>query len=484
MYDLVIIGAGAAGSSLFIHLMTQEIQNSIRDIAFLDSVGLGNGIAFNREERFILCNTSVGVNSLFAADPTHFLVWLRENPELCRTWGVDTAALTLSSFVPRGLFKAYLQAFLAQARMRARALGISLHHIPAKARRIERTGDGYVILDDREEQLIARSVAVCTGLSLPNAPLPGRVMGAGFAQSPYDITSYDEFLGDCASVLIIGSRQGAIDAALLVAQARPGCSVVMMSRSGCFPSVRSEMVEQETRCFTTARLRAALSQSPREFARTYGRLLREELYAVSGPERARSMLEELQRVDPSPTVQLGRDLEATLEDGGGWEQIDRGIITVTNQLWPEMAMPQRREIRHTFGPIIRRFVSAIPATNARKILALHAEGRLRVVRGPARCSTYRGQWVFEDSEGRRHMPDRVINATGFMVSRGGAPLTISSTPLGDFSEQIDPFTFSVRQSDSSRLFFLGPPLGEALAVTNYMNSTARQAERVARLFAS
>lgn len=104
MGSLAIVGCGAAGTALVVHLAHREWEGIDR-VLIIDPRLPASGTAFDRDEKYLLCNTSVGVNSVNPYDPGHFLDWLRRNPTCTTRWGVASAQITEHSYLPRGLFR-------------------------------------------------------------------------------------------------------------------------------------------------------------------------------------------------------------------------------------------------------------------------------------------------------------------------------------------------------------------------------------------
>lgn len=478
--DLVIVGAGAAGTALFIHLFTEEAP-PVRSVSFVDPNELAHGFAFSRSETSMLCNTSVAANSLFPGQEDHFLQWIRRNVDSCEACGTDPATISLSSFVPRTLFRTYLQATFHKALQRARSLGVITDHIKSAVGQVHTSESGFVVVPKDGRPISATNVAICTGLGVSSRTAVAVVEAGGLLQSVYAVSSYEAYLGDRPSqIVIFGTRQSAIDAALLVSEARQDSTIVMISPSGMFPSVRTEMREHPATSFTTANLRAALEQKPTQFLNTWRTLLASEAKCYFAADRPLDLTDSYSR---RGLPQLRRDLEVASSRRRVWERIDRNAISVANEIWPFMTRHQRHTIREAFGPIIKRYVSAIPASNAKRMLRLQEDERLLVTRGPRRWSVRNGQVEVEDLLGHTYIADFAIDATGFEPFSRPDALRVDGQNLAALHQHVELGEVRIKTSSSSSLFLLGPPLGDSLAVTNYMHATARQASRAARLLA-
>lgn len=162
MGSLAIVGCGAAGTALVVQLAHCEWEGIDR-ILIIDPRIPASGIAFDRDEEYLLCNTSVGVNSVIPHDPGHFLEWLRRNPTHTARWGVASDEISEHSYLPRGLFLAYLAAYFDRAVTQAQSHGV-FDHVPASAHTIESSASGITIVTDSGETFPVGEAVICTGL--------------------------------------------------------------------------------------------------------------------------------------------------------------------------------------------------------------------------------------------------------------------------------------------------------------------------------
>ncbi|MBE8517364.1 FAD/NAD(P)-binding protein [Amycolatopsis sp. H6(2020)] len=468
MTDLVIVGSGAAGTALFVHLMAGP-DSRIRRVRLVDPSPPAHGLAFDRPERYVLCNTSVAVNSVFPHRPGHFGAWLTTHGAACRRWRVTPADVAPDGFVPRGLFREYLAAEFRTALDTALARGIEVEHVPDHVTDIAGGGTGLVLRTRSGRTLAAEYVAIGTGLVPATASMsaPARLRRTAAA-----LREDDGFLPDRPRVIVLGARQSALDAALVVARARPDAELVLVSRTGVLPSVRIEMTERPGRFFTSRVLMATLELPPGEMIGQWRRLLLAEAAATGAqPPRWRR---------PRPGLcGLADDLARTRAGDRVAERIDRNAITVVNDVWPFLPGRHRRAAPAAFGPLVRRYVSAVPARSAERMLGLR--DRLTVTAGPRDWHVRDGKVAFTDHRGRVVTGDRVVDATGFTPAVSPRVL---GRPVNELARLVEPGTCHVPAGPGTGLFLVGPPLGSARAVTNYFNATARQAASVAGFLAA
>ncbi|CAM3725904.1 FAD/NAD(P)-binding protein [Nocardiopsis rhodophaea] len=265
MFDLAIIGGGAACASLPVHLLNaaDDTEPRIRSVAVVDPGEPARGLAFARPEPYVLCNTSVAVNTVDPTDPGHFERWLRCHPDRCHHWGWTRTDVHPSAFVPRGLYSEYLANQLHAALRRGRQRGIGVEHIRAFATSIDTEGPRTVIRTPQGSAIRARRAVVRSGLGTSSATAHREAAADGLLRAVYDIPSYGEIVPASGTVVVLGTRQSAVDAALLVAEASADVRIALMSPSGRFPAARTSMVDVPGEWFTTDHLLAAGSAAGR-----------------------------------------------------------------------------------------------------------------------------------------------------------------------------------------------------------------------------
>lgn len=456
MESIAIVGCGAAGVALMAN-MARLGWGSTGRVLLIDPRLPGSGIAFDHDEEYLLCNTSVGVNSIFPDDPEHHLRWLRSDLVHGTRWGIDRSAVTSDSYVPRGLFLAYLSAQFRRAMDDCAARGIPVDYLPDSAVRITPEDDRVVVATDAGDRFPVDRAVVCTGLQTSDETARRCLGSAGELWPAYQTSRNLDRLARARRIAVLGMGQSAIDSARLVREHNTDGEIVMMSRSARFPAVRSEMVERPSEILTAA---AVLDPSARELpgdVRRWRRLLREDLYH----QGEASNLFPPRHSDP--IRQLRADLEHTLTGSRAWQRIDRNAVTVANTVWPAVPTHRRIPLQRWYTRHARRYVSAVPEAVAREVLTATAQGRLRCARALGEPE-FGARGVSIDSDVGPILADVAIDATGLTAnSRHSRTLTPTATRLGN----------------APAIHYLGPASGAALAIPNYFNAAARQAVALA-----
>lgn len=484
---LIIIGAGAGGCCLFTQLMDQDRTRFDR-IVFVDPMPLGQGLAFDHQDPDVLCNTSVGFNSLFAENPRHFLEWIfRTTPEVTRPWTAAPSALTVDSFVPRGLFQSYLKDMARAARESAARASIAVEQIFAKATRIDASRMGFQVALTPGSHVKGNSVAVCLGSTVPHDPFPGLPRDRCLA-SPYERPDYHSLIDDGDRVLVLGARLSAVDAAVLVAKTGKASRITLMSRSAALPSVRSSMIEHELCFFTPERALEIARESPRRAAQGWLRLVLREV-AEAYHRQGISLRSRPRRIDRDPFLSLEVETELAENKVVAWQDPLATLVNTTNGIWDRIGKRQRQAIKAALAPLARRYVTALPIVNARKLLAFHRQGLLGLIAGPNGLGYDAADrsFVARDANDREHRFDVIIKATGFTSCDAARPIMVCGQPLSALADRIDHRTWRARLPEPARngsLHVMGPAVGQALPVTNYLNATVRQARAIATRGAS
>lgn len=194
----------------------------------------------------------------------------------------------------------------------------------------------------------------------------------------YDTPRHVAELERARRVLVLGMRQSAIDAAQMVHEFNPDAEVVMASRTGKLPAVRTEMRESASTVITPAAVIGVPGHGAPEGVARWRHLIMEELrqhepVGTLFPGRRATASE-----------QLRSDLEHARSATHAWQRIDRNAVTVANTLWPRTPLERRRELTTWFNRFALRYVSEIPASVADRLIESEQQQRLEYVRTDSR----------------------------------------------------------------------------------------------------
>lgn len=226
-HRLVVVGAGAAGTMVVIHVADEAVRRRRPvEITLVDpGPRTGAGVAFATDDPRHLLNVPAGGMSCLPDRPDHFVDWLV---------GHRDAKATPRSFVPRRHYGDYLAATSAASVERAGGL-VTYRRLHTRATACAWHGDRARLTLAGGTRLTADSVVLATG------PLPGRSSWASpelraskrFVGDPWAPDALAGPLADDADVLLVGSGLTAVDVAVTLA--RPGRTVHVLSRHGLLP---------------------------------------------------------------------------------------------------------------------------------------------------------------------------------------------------------------------------------------------------------
>jgi len=198
---VAIVGGGFSGSIVAAGLL--KASEAPIEILLLEKTGnFGAGLAYATDDPLHLLNVPAAKMSAVADDPDHFVNWLRQNKQIH------------DPFVPRGIYRSYIQDHLNEAASNPKNSDSRLSRIVDEA--IALNGQ-FEIETKSGESLQADYLVLATGHlpetrfgSLPTQPIRGRVV-------------------------LIGSGLTAIDAALSALAESPSTTVTAISPHGSLP---------------------------------------------------------------------------------------------------------------------------------------------------------------------------------------------------------------------------------------------------------
>ncbi|WP_224645630.1 FAD/NAD(P)-binding protein [Tsukamurella sp. M9C] len=230
MVSVGIVGGGAAAVSLLRQL---PVSDDLSVSVYADRV-IGPGRAYAEESDSALLNRQAFAMSISAEEPDEFVDWCRANePELLVEGG--------HSFVPRWAYGRYLRQ-CTQAR--AVDFGDSLTRITGRVTDAAREGDVWRLVVHRPgfaPETYRHDVVVLALGSSPPAD-PYRLEGTEhYTQDPYPVDEWLPTVLAGESAAVIGTGLSAIDVALAVRSRSWDGRLLMASRQGILPDVRSDL---------------------------------------------------------------------------------------------------------------------------------------------------------------------------------------------------------------------------------------------------
>ncbi|NJC33726.1 putative NAD(P)/FAD-binding protein YdhS [Sphingomonas jejuensis] len=435
--DVLIVGAGASGTLLGVHLLGRGAS-----VILVERHGRleGRGVAYGEAGPLHLLNVRAAGMSAYPDRPDHFAAWLEAKGR-----GAGT------SFALRRDYGDYLVALLADAETRGPGV---LERVDGEIVDLQEAGDGVTAILPDGRHLHARHAVIASG-NLPPLPPPGIDQTL-----PPDIWVADPWASDPASglrdadhVVLVGTGLTAVDVAVQLDAAGFGGKITAVSRRGLMPRVHAD-------------------PEPRPAPPTLD------------DDRLSGMLRRIRR--------LGDEI--------GWRAAVDALRPVTQPLWQEADLRVRRRFlrhlrpwwdvhRHRIAPQVGERLAAMAKAGRLEVLAARTFATVAEPSGVALTIRRRGASATEVIHARR-----LVNCTGpgTDVSRSGDPLlttllqrgTVRSGPLRlgvEVSDQCD--TLDSAGAASSRIHAIGPitreRFWEVVAVPDIRQQAAVLAARLA-----
>ncbi|HJZ35919.1 MAG TPA: FAD/NAD(P)-binding protein [Solirubrobacterales bacterium] len=372
---VAIVGGGFAGTMTAAHLLRGP--GGPLEVVLIDRAGtFGSGVAYGTDDPSHLLNVPAELMSAYCEQPLHFSGWLH------RTTGKRGPA----EYVPRRLYREYLQSVLDDAERQA----------PAGRRLVKVAGSvGGVVPDDDGLQLILGDRKVrCDRLVLAVGWLAGRPPidlpeDPRIAVDPWSEPAAREG-SDADRVLVIGAGLTAVDQILSLATLNPNAKIVAASRSGALPS----------RHLPGLHLPAPPPQLPAE------------------PVELTSM-ESL----------IKGHIDGMAARGHGWRETIDGLRPVTQALWGLLSEAGRRQFLSGPSGAWERHRHRMAPQVAARLDRLREEGRLTVISATVEAVTVGPRELLvtlkDSTDGNRtDRFERILVCAG-----GGRDVTRSGNPL-------------------------------------------------------
>jgi uncharacterized NAD(P)/FAD-binding protein YdhS len=226
--DVAIVGFGFAGLATLMHLVRTGTPQTVAVITPDDS---GLGLAYRTCDRAHLLNVQANRMGAWAEDPADFAQWLASaaGAEACDRLGLAVPEST--DFAPRMLYGRYLSDRRDSALEDAAAGGMTVRLVPARATRIERAAQRWMIATT-SARICAHSVVLATGHD------QRRVFGAfehpDLHDGPWQLAAAG-LAGPDGPVALIGSGLTAVDSVLTLRGLGYAGEIVALSRGGRLP---------------------------------------------------------------------------------------------------------------------------------------------------------------------------------------------------------------------------------------------------------
>jgi len=397
---VAVVGGGCSGVLAAVHLLTHSDGRS-RVVLIERDAEVGAGVAYGTDAPWHTLNTTASVMSAYPGDPDDFTRWASRMH----------LTATANSYLPRRLYRLYLQATLADA---DRASGSALFRLRARVTAVHPRGAGAIVGLDDGGHVEADRVVLALGNLPPRDPVDTLgTIGPRYVRDPWAPRALAGVDHD-EPVLLIGSGLTAVDVALTLAGRGHRGPIDAVSRHGLLPRAHAPWPVEPTPV-------PAIQARP-------GLTAKALLRAV---------------------VKAARAADA---GGGDWRAVVDGLRPTTQTLWRALSPAERRRFLRRAARLWEVHRHRMAPSVAASVDGLRASGRL-VVRSGAIAS------VAPDGGAVRVG----IRQTGGVVRELRVGHVVNCTgPSTDVAASDDPLLRSLLASGTAR----PDPLGLGLDVTD------------------
>ena len=329
---VIIVGGGAAGTLVAVHLLRQQVPVEITVIERTDRSP--RGVAYSTTFPDHLLNVVAANMGGLAENPGHFREWLAEHRQPVRP----------TSFMPRTAFGDYLDFLLKEAL--DQSAGARFERIQAEAVGIAPVDGRWRITLANGDHLHGDKVVLATGVLPPrDAPLRSGAWPVGsplYVTDPWAPGALDDLApGD--NLLLVGTGLTMVDVALRLIDLRPAARITAISRSGLVPQPHRWPGQRVVIDYEPPEPGTSLRDLPKAFR------------AASVKSYAR---------------------------GGDWRDVINAVRPYTQSIWKGLSLDEQRRFLRTYlryWDIHRhRMAPAVAAW----IQSLRDSGQLTIVGGP------------------------------------------------------------------------------------------------------
>lgn len=321
-YDIALIGGGASGTLVALHLLRQASRALC--IALVEPGTPARGVAYGTDYAEHLLNVPAARMGVDPDAPAGFLAWLQAGP---------MPDATASTFAPRRVYAAYLAEQFEHARTRSVA---TVDVVQARALDVQPADAGVAVVLDTGHTLHAAHAVIALG----NTPRPLPAPADGAIVASWDYAALKAIDPDSA-VTIVGAGHSMVDVVLsLSAQGHRG-RIDVLSRTAQLPHAH------------------ASAHGPSDFDAT-------ALLAL--PLRARMRV-------------LRAAVREAAAAGTPWQDVMDRVRPQVRALWGALSSDERRRfLRHVVRAWDVHRHRIAPQVHAR-LHALQAGGQMQVHRG-------------------------------------------------------------------------------------------------------
>lgn len=332
MKRITIIGGGASGTLLTVHLLRAARDEAVEINMVEKRSVIGRGVAYSTTDDVHLLNVPASRMGAFADDVSHFLTWLGEK-------GYDYGP---DSFVPRMIFGEYLREVLHAAEDDKHE-SVKLNIFEDDATDIHIESNKAEITLASGENIYSEKVALAFGNFLPPHPSVSDLSFTShpkYFQSPWHEGVF-ETIGKNEKILIIGTGLSMVDVVMKLAHSGHEGKIDAISTLGLLPAVHKLG-------FTYPSFADELRQSSRI------------------TDLLRSVRAHIKKAE---------------ENGSDWRAVIDSLRPVTAEIWQRLPVSEKRYFKQHLSRYWNVARHRMPAEAATVLDQLKDEGRFEIYKG-------------------------------------------------------------------------------------------------------
>ena len=405
--ETAVIGDGPGSAEvarrLIDALRKRGFGGKLRITLYGESAQVGRGVAWRHGNPLLVCNMPARTMSVDPGQPD----------QLMRAMGSLAEAEGSVSPLPRSEIGDALSARWEETLRRGSETGIEIEHVKDAVLDVVRTPTGFEVRTRRGEHRLAHYVVLAVGNAPPTTLMHLRGID-GYYPNPWSFHRVDDVFPKAARVAVLGNGPTAIDTAILFYAATHGGPITFYSRTGKFPWVRPRYNAQATpQVLTESLIEETRAQSgPLSWEEIRRLFLTEALVAGVGFQAVQHVCRLADRVSPRQYLQAGL---AKADSHPEWFNVLKRIDETLPHLWNAASDQAKAHLWQHIRGEHARISYAMPAANARLLLAMLDAGALRVVGGfkDVKSAPGRKSFLIELANASRpEEADVVINTMG------------------------------------------------------------------------
>ncbi len=478
MYDVVVVGGGAASVAALVQLVQSFAakQQTASILVVEKSKHIGEGLSYSTSEPDHILNLGADIMSAEPGKPDGFLQWLKRKNIV-----IDT------QYPPRQLFGQYLRELFEETKLAARTHGIHVEVMceTEALKVLSCAAERNILLSARGAHFTvrARQILLCLG-HLPTETYTELKGYPNYFHSVWDKRKAITNIPHDQTIYIVGSRLTAIDTVLeLVAHGHHG-KIILMSRSGLLPCVIGQSRPYALRYLTEEKLAEATNGYERPLSLDV--LLKLFWAEMSAAEGHIIQPESVLHPRVTPRAWLEKEIHAAETHIRPWQSVLVALYPLVPKIWGLLTEEDQLRFMKEFYSPWMAYLAAFPLESARKILRLLASGQLEVKSHLLEIAylSSRAQFEFTFQSGEKLCGDWLINGIGqgYDVTRAASLLLqnmlrqglLVPHPLGGV--RVDRETLAV-QGEGKGIFVVGELTRGAFLATTDLSQVVNQLRR-------